>query len=354
MSAVGDIPNDCSRSNVDAVRKETTEIPAGFGLQEPETKYVQGVAVGDLSISASSVPRDLQLVCADHGSSSLVSVVEALRCDSGSTRLECFGVRPGSAWKFAFHSWQRNFKPGDVGGRPDVMKQDMRFELGTEDEPYDIVFEHIWDDENLASRALLEAMRTNKTVQSLELIVDDLEGPHLTAIVDSLLENDTLESFSMRPRCMITCPIEDVSAAVKHIMRRNMCLRDIYIYDVKPGISLLEAASLPGSAHDSEGELLEYCMGLVFDEEGNPFWPVHLGKTVREAVDRNEQAWDVAKHLGQLNRSSMDGCQHLGDIGFRRQILVFFLHKDCQAPPRQMLHIAGGLPVWRHVCRDAR
>ena len=27
MSAVGDIPNDCSRSNVDAVRKETTAMP---------------------------------------------------------------------------------------------------------------------------------------------------------------------------------------------------------------------------------------------------------------------------------------------------------------------------------------
>ena len=345
MSAVGDIPNDCSRSNVDAVRKETTEIPAGFGLQEPETKYVQGVAVGDLSISASSVPRDLQLVCADHGSSSLVSVVEALRCDSGSTRLECFGVRPGSAWMFAFRSWQRNFKPGAVGGRPNVMTQDMRFELGTEDEPYDIVFERIWDDENLASTALLEAMRTNKTVQSLELIVDDLEGPHLTAIVDSLLENDTLESFSMRPRCTITCPIEDVSAAFEHIMRRNMCLQDLHIYNVEP---------VPGLAHDAESELLDPFLGLEFDEEGNPVWPVPLGDTVGEAVDRNEQAWTVAKHLGQLNRTSMDGCQHLGDIGFRRQILVFFLHKDCQAPPRQMLHIAGGLPVWRPVCRDAR
>ena len=325
MSAVGDIPNDCSRSNVDAVRKETTEIPAGFGLQEPETKYVQGVAVGDLSISASSVPRDLQLVCADHGSSSLVSVVEALRCDSGSTRLECFGVRPGSAWMFAFRSWQRNFKPGAVGGRPNVMTQDMRFELGTEDEPYDIVFEHIWDDENLASTALLEAMRTNKTVQSLELIVDDLEGPHLTAIVDSLLENDTLESFTLESLYSIACPIEDVSAAFEHIMRRNMCLEDLHIYNV-----------------DAESELR------------NPDWSVPLGDTVGEALDRNEQAWTVAKHLGQLNRSSMDGCQHLGDIGFRRQILVFFLHKDCQAPPRQMLYIAGGLPVWRPVCRDAR
>ena len=333
MSAVGDIPNDCSRSNVDAVRKETTEIPAGFGLQEPETKYVQGVAVGDLSISASSVPRDLQLVCADHGSSSLVSVVEALRCDSGSTRLECFGVRPGSAWKFAFHSWQRNFKPGDVGGRPNVMKQDMRFELGTEDEPYDIVFEHIWDDENLASTALLEAMRTNKTVQSLELIVDDLEGPHLTAIVDSLLENDTLESFTLESLYSIACPIEDVSAAFEHIMRRNMCLQDLHIYNVEPCFL----------AHDAESELLDPFLGMEFDEVGNPVWPVPLGDTVGEALDRNEQAWTVAKHLGQLNRASMDNCQHLGDVGFRHDLLLFFLEKGCQPPP-QMLHILKGLP----------
>ena len=51
MSAVGDIPNDCSRSNVDAVRKETTETPAGYGLQEPDTKYVQGVAVAGSAYS---------------------------------------------------------------------------------------------------------------------------------------------------------------------------------------------------------------------------------------------------------------------------------------------------------------
>ena len=95
---------------------------------------------------------------------------------------------------------------------------------------------------------------------------------------------------------------------------------------------------------------------MRFEVEGELAYSgaVPLGDTVGKAVDRNEQAWTVAKHLGQLNRASMDGCQHLGDIGFRRQILVFFLHKDCQAPPRQMLHIAGGLPVWRPVCRDAR
>ncbi|MDP7403757.1 MAG: hypothetical protein QF916_10295, partial [Gammaproteobacteria bacterium] len=81
---------------------------------------------------------------------------------------------------------------------------------------------------------------------------------------------------------------------------------------------------------------------------------VYLGGTVAEAIERNKRAWIVAKHLGQLNRSSMHGCQNLGDIVFRRQILLFFLQKGCQAPPRQMLHIAQGLPVWRPACGDAR
>ena len=74
-------------------------------------------------------------------------------------------------------------------------------------------------------------------------------------------------------------------------------------------------------------------------------WPVDLGPTVTEALERNKRAWIVAKHLGQLNRSGMHGCQNLEDILFRRQILLFFLQKECQVLPRQMLHIAGGLPV---------
>ena len=277
------------------------------------------------------------------------SVVQALRGNSSRTLLL---VRNGSDWTFQLDRILSSGIADPIAenlerweGLPDVMSQVVPFEVNDERRTSGVVFSRIWDGDDVLSMALCEAMRTNKTVQSLELIVDDLEGPHLTAIVDSLLENDTLESFSMRPRCTITCPIEDVSAAFEHIMRRNMCLQDLHIYNVEP---------VPGLAHDAESELLDPFLGLEFDEEGNPVWPVPLGDTVGEAVDRNEQAWTVAKHLGQLNRSSMDGCQHLGDIGFRRQILVFFLHKDCQAPPRQMLHIAGGLPVWRPVCRDAR
>ena len=305
--------------------------------------------MGDLSISASSVTRDVQLLGADHGSRNLDSVVQALRCNSASTLLGCFAVRPGSDWFFAFHRVNQYLEPEDVGGRPDVMNQVVRFEVGIEDGTYEVVFEHIWDDENLVSRALLEAMQTNKTVRSLDLIVDYLEEPHLKAIVDSLLENDTLQAFSMRARCAIACPIEDVRAAFKRILERNMCLRDLHIQSVKLVLVPI----------DAEGELIVYRKGdpfcqLVVDEEGLPYWSVKLGATVTKAIDRNERAWIVAKHLGQLNRCSMEGCQHLGDIEFRRQILVFFLQKDCQAPPRQMLHIAGGLPVWRPVCRDAR
>ena len=300
--------------------------------------------MGDLSISASSVTRDVQLLGADHGSRNLDSVVQALRCNSASTLLGCFAVRPGSDWFFAFHRVNQYLEPEDVGGRPDVMNQVVRFEVGIEDGTYEVVFEHIWDDENLVSRALLEAMQTNKTVRSLDLIVDYLEEPHLKAIVDSLLENDTLQAFSMRARCAIACPIEDVRAAFKRILERNMCLRDLHIQSVKLVLVPI----------DAEGELRDPFWELEVDEKGNLYWSVQLDETVTEAIDRNERAWIVAKHLGQLNRSSMDGCQHLGDIEFRRQILVFFLQKDCQAPPRQMLHIAGGLPVWRPVCRDAR
>ena len=42
-------------------------------------------------------------------------------------------------------------------------------------------FESLWDAGNLASIALLAAMKTNKTVRNL--CVDSLEEPYLTAIV---------------------------------------------------------------------------------------------------------------------------------------------------------------------------
>ena len=83
---------------------------------------------------------------------------------------------------------------------------------------------------------------------------------------------------------------------------------------------------------------------LEVDDSGDLTEPMDLGATVMAAIERNKQAWIVAQHLGQLNRSSLHDYQNLGDIVFRRQILVFFLQKGCKAPPRQMLHIAEGLP----------
>ena len=50
---------------------------------------------------------------------------------------------------------------------------------------------------------------------------------------------------------------------------------------------------------------------------------VRLGTTVTGAIERNEQAFVVAKALGQVSRNSMHGCPHLGDIGFRCQLLLF-------------------------------
>ena len=94
--------------------------------------------MGDLSISASSVTRDLQLLGADHGSRHLDSVVQALRCNSASTLL---AVRPGSDWFFAFDR-VLHLEPKDVGGRPDVMNQVVPFEGGIEEGTYEVVFEY--------------------------------------------------------------------------------------------------------------------------------------------------------------------------------------------------------------------
>ena len=109
-----------------------------------------------------------------------------------------------------------------------------------------------------------------------------------------------------------------------------MCLRDLDIRSVIP---------VPW------GEPLE-----EVDDSGDLTEPMDLGDAVKAAIERNKRAWTVAKHL--VNRSSADAWQNLGDIVLRRMVLCFFLANGCQEPPRQMLHIAGGLPVWRHVSRD--
>ena len=106
-----------------------------------------------------------------------------------------------------------------------------------------------------------------------------------------------------------------------------MCLREL---DIGP----FDALPLPGR-FEVEGELA-YSGAM-------PIWQVDLGAPVTEAIERNRRAWILAKRLGQVSRSSMHGCQHLGDIVFRRQLLLFFLKEGCQPPP-QMLHILKGLP----------
>ena len=242
---------------------------------------------------------------ADDGSRHLGSVVQALRCNSESKLL---AVRPGSDWFFALDRWA-HVELFSAGGRPDIMNQVVPFEVSIEEGTYKVAVEHVTEVHgNLTSIALLEAMRTNKTVRSLDLFVDCLEETHLTAVGDSLLENDTLQSFSVFAGCAIACPIDDVKATFLRILERNMCLRDLDVRLTRSG-----------------------------------YWEVDLGPTVKKAIERNRGAWIVAKHLGQLNRSSMHGGLHFGDMGFRRQLLLFFLQKGCQAPP-MMLYIAEGLP----------
>ena len=167
---------------------------------------------------------------ADDGSLHLGSVVHALRCNSERKLL---AVRPGSDWAFAFdrflrsaHSFFRDWEPEH--GPPDAMNQVVPFEVSVEEGTHKVAVEHVTEVHgNLTCIALLEAMRSNKTVRSLKLFVDCLEDTHLTAIGDSLLENDTLQSFSVYAACAIACRIHKVEATFSRILERNMCLRNL-------------------------------------------------------------------------------------------------------------------------------
>ena len=258
--------------------------------------------MGDLSIYASSVTRAFQ-PCVNIG-----SVVEALRCNSSSTLPV---VRHGSECFFLISQNRVPFPEPDEGRQPDVMNQLVAFEVRVEQGKDCVDFAAVWDGGNQVSIALLEAMQTNNIVRSLELAVDYLEESHLTAIVAALLKNDTLQSFSVWAECAIRCPIQPVRAAFERILERNMCLRKL---DIGP-----------------------------LDHFWPKHWKVDLGATVTEAIQRNRQAFAVAEALGRVSRSSMHCYPHLGDIGFRRQLLLFFLQEGCQ-PPRMMLYVAKGLP----------
>ena len=277
--------------------------------------------MGDLSTYAPpSVSRAVKSTRALSPCMNLGSVVQALCRNSSSTSLS---VRHGSDWFFALVR-HLCLEP-DASGQPDVMNQVVPFEVSIEEGNSKVAFEHVWDDGgNLVSIALLEAMRTNKTVRSLDMYVENLEELHLTAIVDSLLENDTLQSFSVcADYCAIHSPFEAISEAFLRILKRNMCLRDVDITCLMP-VPL---------GDDAEDELFYF----------GADWQEDLGATVMEALERNRQAFVVAEALGQVSRRSTHCYPHFGDVAFRRQLLLFFLQKGSK-PPSMMLYIADGLP----------
>ena len=287
--------------------------------------------MGDLSISASSFTR------ASQPRVHLGSVVQALRCNSSSTLPV---VRHGSECFFLISQNHVSFPEPDEGGQPDVMNQLVGFAVSVKQGKGCFEFEPVWDVGNQVTISLLEAMQTNKTVRSLDLAVDYLEESHLSAIEAALLKNDTLQSFSVWAECAIRCPIQPVRAAFERILERNMCLRKL---DVGP-FDIFSLAS-PRLLHDEGGDRLPE--GFIEDELAwsGETWQVDLGATVTEAIERNCQAFAVAEALGRVSRSSMHCYPHLGDIGFRRQLLLFFLQEGCQ-PPRMMLYVAKGLPQY--------
>ena len=275
--------------------------------------------MGDLSTCASSGIRPFQARV------NLGSVVQALRCNSQSTLL---AVRDGSNWSFVldrFLSSAQSF-PGEREWiyPPDVMNQVVPIDVHNEERTSMVAFKHIWDGWNLVSLALCEAMRTNKTVRCLDLFLNfgSLEERHLTAIEHSLLENDTLQSFAILTGDAIACPHDIVRAAFSRILERNMCL-------VQIDIRCVMSVPIPNQRGTRR--------------TSGPFWQVDLGATVKEALERNRQAWIVAEALGQVSRRSTHCYPHFGDVAFRRQLLLLFLQKGSQ-PPSMMLYIADGLP----------
>ena len=268
--------------------------------------------------------------CAESPCVHLGSVVQALRGNSSRTLTvrPGFAVRNGSYWSFVldrFLSSAQSF-PGEREWiyPPDVMNQVVPIDVHNEERTSMVAFKHIWDGWNLVSLALCEAMRTNKTVRCLDLFLNfgSLEERHLTAIEHSLLENDTLQSFAVLNGDAIACPHDTVRAVFSRILERNMCL-------VQIDIRCVMSVPIPNQRGTRR--------------TSGPFWQVDLGATVKEALERNRQAWIVAEALGQVSRRSTHCYPHFGDVAFRRQLLLLFLQKGSQ-PPSMMLYIADGLP----------
>ena len=286
--------------------------------------------------------RALKSTCAVSPRVNLGSVVQALRGNSSRTLTvrPGFAVRNGSDWSFALdrflrsaHSCVRVWEPEH--GPPDAMNQVVPVTVNIEERCSKVAFEHVWDGlQSQVSMALFEAMRTNKTVRCLHLLLNDstLTERHLTAIEDSLLENDTLQSFvilaGLETELMpLACQDDTVRAAFSRILEWNMCL-------VRMDIRCVIAVPVEVDAEDLRRGTRRFRMRD---------WPLDLGETVTEAIERNRRAWSVAKQLGQVCKSSRHCFPRLEDIGFRGQLLLFFLEEGCQPPP-QLLHILKGLP----------
>ena len=175
----------------------------------------------------------------------LGSVVQSLRFNS-SRMLPV--VRSGFKCIFEFCQDRGAFSEGvladegiqaepDEDDQEDVMNQLVDFRVRVEqvrgEQRKDCIeFDQVWDFKSLASISVLEAMQSNTIVRSLELFLDYISGgerSHLTAIVAALLKNDTLQSFSVWADYAIHCPFEAVSAAFERILKRNMCLRKLFV-----------------------------------------------------------------------------------------------------------------------------
>ena len=291
--------------------------------------------MGELSISGSSGIRAYPTRV------NLCSVIQSLRCNS--SRLLPV-VRPGPVCIFVIRQDRIPFPRPDEA---DVMNQLVAFEITHGQSKDCIEFGPIvWDFGNLVNISVLKAMQTNTTVRSLVLDLDIIEESHLTAIEAALLKNDTLQSFSVWADDAIRCPFEAVRAAFEQILKRNMCLRKLFIGPNVPFENLSDGPDL--FFHDEAGGLLpdpfiEY--ELRSSDHWHERWQVDLGRTVNEAIKRNCQAFAVAEALGRVSRSSMLCYPNFGDIGFRRQLLLFFLQEGCQ-PPRMMLSVAKALPKY--------